>query len=265
MPGWVERLRATAADFDGAHDEARVAYQRAILAFESAGNLRQACALRCNVGWLEATELGLYAQAEVTLRAALATAVRMGLGRTIPAAEQNLGVALMRLGRLDEGRALLDGTVAEFVKQNDPRMEAGSRFYLCILHTLAGDLDAARTAGQRAIDLARDVPTTRACSHAVLARAELAAGRATEALGHARTAHQLLDELGGIEEGEALIRLAFAEALAAAGPPDEARAAAHAARARLDARAARIIDPDIRRSFLAVPENAATLALTQAE
>jgi hypothetical protein len=54
--------------------------------------------------------------------------------------------------------------------------------------------------------------------------------------------------------------LTLAEALAAAGLDDEARAARTEARERLLARAAKISDPDLRARFLdVVPENAATL------
>ena len=59
--------------------------------------------------------------------------------------------------------------------------------------------------------------------------------------------------------GESRRRLTLARARAAAGDAEGARAALDAARDRLLARAAAIGDPDVRRSFLAVPENAQTL------
>jgi hypothetical protein len=60
----------------------------------------------------------------------------------------------------------------------------------------------------------------------------------------------------------AFVRLAHAEALAAAGDQPAACAAITVARARLLAIADRIPDPDYRKSFLEeVPENARTLAL----
>ncbi len=88
----------------------------------------------------------------------------------------------------------------------------------------------------------------------------LAEGRPAEALAAAEEAISLLTALDGIEEGEALIRVVYAEALAAAGDAAGARAAAAEARERLLARAARVVDPELRRSFLErVPENARTM------
>jgi eukaryotic-like serine/threonine-protein kinase len=72
----------------------------------------------------------------------------------------------------------------------------------------------------------------------------------------------LLDALGGLEEGEALVRVVHAEALRATGDDAGARAAIRAAKARLDARAAKLEDPALERSFRTrVPENARTLEL----
>ena len=104
------------------------------------------------------------------------------------------------------------------------------------------------------------LPLNRAESLALVAQSLLAQGRASEALDFASRAARTLDTLGGIDDGEAIIRLTFAEALAAAGQIDEANDARLAARERLLDRAARIRDPGDRRSFLEnVPENARTM------
>jgi hypothetical protein len=63
----------------------------------------------------------------------------------------------------------------------------------------------------------------------------------------------------GFEEGESAVRLAEIEALAAAGEHDAAREATRTAVARIEQRAARI-DEAWRATWLARPENAATLA-----
>ena len=68
-----------------------------------------------------------------------------------------------------------------------------------------------------------------------------------------------------VDEGEARIRLVWAEALRAAGQLDEAHQAIVAAKQRLEERAARIGSPALRASYLEnVPENARTLALAAA-
>ena len=79
---------------------------------------------------------------------------------------------------------------------------------------------------------------------------------------HAREAHQGLDALGTIDEGEAAVRLAYAECLLAVGSKREALAVIDVACQRLRERAAAIPDPDLRKRFLCdVPVHARTLQL----
>ena len=85
--------------------------------------------------------------------------------------------------------------------------------------------------------------------------AHVAAGRSMELLGG----------LPRIDEGEAYIRLAYAEALRAAGDGESARAAIQDAWTRLSARAKKIADERVRERFLTkVPENARTAELARA-
>jgi hypothetical protein len=73
-----------------------------------------------------------------------------------------------------------------------------------------------------------------------------------------------LESLTGVEEGEALIRLADAETLHASGAHAQARTAIAAARTRLLARAARIKDDRWRESYLHnVPDHRRTLELAE--
>jgi hypothetical protein len=75
----------------------------------------------------------------------------------------------------------------------------------------------------------------------------------------------LLASLGKIDEGEALVRLAYVEALFANGDHSAAYAAIAEARERILATAAGIDDPGRHKTFLEnVPENARTLSLAQA-
>ena len=75
----------------------------------------------------------------------------------------------------------------------------------------------------------------------------------------------LFDQLGGIEEGEALVRLAFAEALEASGDHRGACEAIAIGRTRLLERAGKLRDAEFRRSFLErVADHARTLALAAA-
>jgi tetratricopeptide (TPR) repeat protein len=261
---WVERGRASVAHFEGRQDVSLVAFQRAAKRFEAIGDLRNACAMHGSVGWLEATELGLHEHAAETLVRCHEMAQRLGIKRTISASKQNWGVALMRLGRHAESEKMLAETVAEFEAQEDPRMAGGSYFNLTMLHHAQGDHARGEAAAKRALELAHDVRTTTACSLAALARLLVAAGRPAEAVVQGQRAKEILDQLGGIEEGESLIRVAVAEALAAVGRTDEAKRAAKEALDRLQARAALMEDPVVRDAFLhAVPEDARTLSLAR--
>ena len=77
----------------------------------------------------------------------------------------------------------------------------------------------------------------------------------------AQEAHDLLEQLRGIAEGEAVVRIAYAEALFYAKQEDAAKKAVTVARDRLLMRAAKISNPLYKRAFLSsVRENGRTLA-----
>jgi serine/threonine protein kinase len=89
-------------------------------------------------------------------------------------------------------------------------------------------------------------------------------GRTAEAVTDAREAFSVLETQGALEEGEALVRLVHAEALAASGDTGGAAAAITSARAALLARANRLRDPARRERFLRdVPDHARTLELAR--
>ena len=99
---------------------------------------------------------------------------------------------------------------------------------------------------------------------AVLGRILLTSGTPGRAEPSAREAMDALDALGGVEEGESYVRLAFAESLEASGDREAARAAIAAARVRILERAAMIHDPAWKESFLQlVSENARILELAR--
>ncbi len=102
----------------------------------------------------------------------------------------------------------------------------------------------------------------RSAALAALSRGEALCGHSDAALEHAAQAMEILEGLGKMEEFEGLIRLAYAEALAACGPADAAHAAAMSAKRRLRDLAANM-EPARRDAYLTrVPENVATMALS---
>ncbi len=231
----------------------------ALASAEAAGDVRMACNARVSVGfaWLE---LGAHGNAQNALATALEGAARLGLSGVIPAAKQNLGVALAMLGRSEEARAVEQEAIDAFRAQAHRRMESVSHVYLSCMLAREGDLDGAEKEALLAVETA-PAPPLRAHALAALAQVLLAQGHVERALTAATEAKGTLDQLGAVEEGESLIRLAYAESTKTAGVPGAGEAIL-SARDCLLARAAKILDPELRKSFLDnVPENARTLAL----
>ncbi len=254
----VHTARATRAHFDG--DPARMLdlLLRAASCHEEAGDLRGACAARVNAGFA-GLEVGAYEQASGLLHTVLEIAERSGLAQVTTYAQHNLGLALARLGDVAEGIRIERLAVEGARRQSHVRLEGTSRTYLATLLALTGAFDEAEREANLAVELLAAAPPARCFALATLADVRIAGGRAPEALSVAKQAFALMESLGRLDEGEALVRLVHAQALAASGDAAGAEAALATARARLRERAARIEDVEMRESFLRVPENERTL------
>jgi tetratricopeptide (TPR) repeat protein len=230
--------------------------QEAIVEMERAGSQRDVVSYQTSVGYA-LLSLGRNAAAEEVLQAALAVATRRGMATVASVVKHNLGLILARLGRVDEGRRAEEEAIAEARAAGDLRVEKVSQGYLALIFLEAGDAEGAEREALAAAD--SDAPN-RAFALAIVAEARLALGRSADALAAALEARGLLESLGGIEEGEARVRLVHAESLRATGDEAGAVAVLEAARRRLEERAAKIGDPELRASFLEnVPEHARTL------
>jgi tetratricopeptide (TPR) repeat protein len=208
--------------------------------------------------------LGAYAEAERTLRESRATAMRMGLDVLAVNAAHNLGPVLARLGRFDEAMDLEAHAVATYRRLNDTKLTGASEHYVALIAKEKGDLATAEQAARRAVEALAAFPPLRPRALATLAASHLLQGNAAQAGAEAREAFEALEAQGQIEDGEAVIRLAHAETLRAAGDDAGARKAIEAARARLREIATKISDPSMKRSFLErVPENARTMELAR--
>jgi tetratricopeptide (TPR) repeat protein len=254
-------VRAMFLNGSGDINGSRELRETAIHGFEQAGDRRGAAWVRISLG-NSLNLLGAYARSAEMLRGALVDAERMGLGGVTASMKMRLGVALARLGGLDEARAAI-GEAMEVCAASGYRRALGiSRVHLAAVLRLGGALVEAEVEARRAIDELEVAPPLLPCAHATLAQVLLSRGSLPEALRSASRAVELLESLGTIEEGESLVRLMIAEAHAANGDQEAARAAILAARERLLTCADKITDPSLRESFLAcVPENARTLEL----
>jgi eukaryotic-like serine/threonine-protein kinase len=231
--------------------------------FERAGNLREACVQALNVGYAY-MQLGAYDKAERVLREALLEAERLSLSSARSTGRHNLGLALARQGKLEEGRTVEEEAVGLARTHANRRLEFASRIYLALILTLAGEVERAAEEARAVTDEPTVMLSIRAYALATLAEARRAEGCTDAALSAAQEAMGLLVSLGGVEEGESFIRLIYAEVLQATGHQELARSAITAARDRLLANAAKIGDLEYRRSFLAnIPENARTLKLAR--
>jgi eukaryotic-like serine/threonine-protein kinase len=261
---WIHRARAWGGLYVGDTGEYLGRSEAAASWFEKAGDLRSVANARVFLGFA-LVEVGAYREAEAALRDALASAQRMGLHNVVATSLNNLGMALARLGHLDEALAAESEAIRQAAAQGDRRIEGASRHYLAVIHLAQGDLARADAEAVAAAEMLRVAPPVRAHALATLAEVRLAQHRVDEALAAAREAMALLEQLGGIEEGEASVRLLHAEALHAAGNEDEARRAIAAAIARLEQRTAKIREPRWRESFVKnVPHNARTVELARA-
>jgi eukaryotic-like serine/threonine-protein kinase len=257
--GWLARLAGYRALVQGDPVTYLEKTRESALLFQQAGDARNALTFQTSVGFAM-IGLGRWGDAETVLKDALAGAERMNLELTRAIALHNLGFAVAALGRLEEGIAIEREAVEEAIRQKDRWIECVSQTYLCDLLQRANQNELAEKSAARAEELS-DEPN-RALVLALRARIALSENRVGDALTLAGDAFALVERLGGIEDGESLVRLVHAEVLHARGQSADAQAAISSARQRLLERAARINDSDLRESFLyAIPENARTLEL----
>jgi tetratricopeptide (TPR) repeat protein len=264
--GRLEAVHALRARYAGDAGGNLAHVEAALVRFAAAGDRRNLCVFRERLGYAR-HEVGDFAGAEVLLRESIEEARQLGLRNVAATARHNLGLALARLGRCVEGAEIERAAIDEFTATGNRRMRGAALEYLALIQLAAGDAAGAEAAARQAVDvasLAPALPLNQAESWAILGRALLAGGRAADALEMANHAIAALERLGGIDDGEAIIRLTHAEALAAVGDASAARVALRCARARLLERAERIRDDGIRASFLErVPENRRTLELSR--
>jgi tetratricopeptide (TPR) repeat protein len=255
----VCETKAFRALLTGDEIESRRYLLAAIDFYEQAGCRRNASLCRGNLAYQQ-MGFGAFSAAEQGLQDVLRDAEHLGLHMLASWATQGLGLVAARLGRLEEAEQLVSRVALEAATHGDKQSEALSRCCLGFVLAESGKLEKAEQEAKTAVELAGAAPY-RSTALAVLARVLLARGRAAEALGYAEEGIGAM-EAKGCEEFESLLRLVHVEALRIVGRDEAARRAIGAARDRLLARAAKLGEADLRRSFLErVPEHVRTLAL----
>jgi tetratricopeptide (TPR) repeat protein len=259
----LEGLRAIRAWHEGNQSGAIAGLATAVRSYEALGDLRSATEMQANLGTALA-DLGLLEEAEERLIAALTIAERMGLKFITAAVLMNLSLLRAHCGRFDEASATGARALELAREQGDLRIEGITQTHLAIAASLKGDPQAAEVHARSATQLLATVPPALPAALAVLSQSLLSQGRAQDALKYAKQAYDLLEEHGRVEDGEALIRLAYGQSLAAVGLAEEASRVLQAARLRLNERAAAIKNPAWREAFLRrPPAHAETLGVSQ--
>jgi tetratricopeptide (TPR) repeat protein len=249
------------AAWEGDLERAAVLAQEAVVCFELVGDARNATKQRQNAGWA-LCELGAYSAAEAVLVETRDAAERLGLLTLANDAKLRLGNLYVRTNRSAEAVATTKEVIAAYAAQRDRANEGRARAYLAAVYYFANDHKKAEEEELRALPLLEHAPPYHAALLAFLTLTLIHKGGSTdEAFIAGSRAMQLLEQVGAVTEGEALIRIAYAEALYAKGDFEGAKKAVAAARDRLLARAAKIKNPEYKRTFLGVVrEHVRTLA-----
>jgi tetratricopeptide (TPR) repeat protein len=238
-------------------------FQSAAQMYRATGDVRSEAEALANIG-AALSDLGVYEQAEEALSEVLATAQRLDLRFLVAYCLGVLGTVHFSLGREDAAFTSGEQGLELARRQGDPRLEGMFEYGLSVCARLAGRLDEAERRARVAVRVLENVLPLLPASQAALSQAVMDQGRTVEALEHAQRAWDTLRELGKVEESEATVRLAYAQALVAVNRADEARVVASEAAERLRARAEGIPNPEWRESFLTrIPVNVETLALAR--
>lgn len=259
LRAWLERWLGFKCLVQGDSAGFLVLMEQSAEHFALAGDLRNACLQRGNAGWAYG-DLGAFDEAREILALALESAEKLGLEGVAASVRTDLVPVLACLGLAEEALEAGDRAARVAAEQGEMRMEATARLHRALLLLQRGDLAGAGAEITRSLACAEQILPTRAYALGVKAGVLLAGGDPTSALEVAKQGIDILRELGGLDAGEAFLRLVHAEALAACGRPGEAEVFMEAAREKLRERAERIVDPAWRRSFLErVPENRRTM------
>ncbi len=236
------------------------------LLFEAIGDRRNACVQAVNLA-SAMLNMGRTKESIERFEAARATAASLGLARIVALMDQNVAQAWLAEGDVERSIEVQQKAAAFFEAQRDRRLECYSRIYLAWALAAAGRQDDAVAEAERAVVAGGPLPPALAGARATLADQLMRRGGEDERAAElARAAHATLEELGGLEECEALVRIVFVEAAFRRGDVAAARAELNRALTRLDERMKDIEEPSWRVSFLSnVAEHARVIARARAE
>jgi tetratricopeptide (TPR) repeat protein len=235
----------------GEYEEA-LAHYKSALKIDQALNDRSGLALKLgNIGQCY-SDLGDTERAESYLSKALKIAEQTGDLSAAADAAVSWGQTKMQKGETRAALELFERGLALATENRERYQEVRALEYIALAHLAVGDPpEAALEMARSATEWARKVPMLVGIIYGLafqgLALSKL--GRHDEAVAAVDEAVKLLE--GARPEGAEKLHRWRAEILAAAGRADDAKAAAARANAEIEAKAAKLRDPELRRHFLA--------------
>ncbi|MBK7584688.1 MAG: hypothetical protein IPI67_31440 [Myxococcales bacterium] len=211
------------------------------------------------------TLFGLAEEGESELRRALDVVQRLGLSELEQMMQQNLGFALLRLGRRAEAEECYAKSLAALGESGAQRKQGISHLYLAQIALERGEHACAELAARQSVEcFEAGAPHLVPFARAVTARALMESGQTEPALWEADAAYAHLSEKTGVAEGEFYVRWTKADLVSRSGDRAEALRIVDLAAARLRELAARIQSPELRTSFLErVPVHALVFSLRE--
>ncbi|RPI31466.1 MAG: hypothetical protein EHM70_11460, partial [Chloroflexota bacterium] len=197
--------------------------------------------------------MGQYAQAAEALEKARQIAISIGDQGGLVYVLINLALVRRDEGRPTEAFPLFAEGLELARQTGDNFMEAAYLSQLGLLSVSQGQYDQARDHAARALSIRHEIGVENIASDnlAVIAKAALGSGEPGQALDYARKAFRLVQDCGaeGPENPVQDLYLSH-QVFAALGNHTEARQALDAAHRLMEARAGKIVDPDLRQSYL---------------
>jgi len=259
----IDGLKAHLAKSAGQLGEALGLWQRASESFERAGHKRAATEMFGNVGCV-LMEVGQLEQAESQMRKLLATAERMGLNHMLGGTYYMLSNILAYKGCTDDARAFAARAIEWCSKSGERHFLTYARLYASVIEHAAGDFAAAEEHARVALEMVQDNSSLRPFARALLARALLGNRDLPGAMALAESAYNELEQLGNVQDGETMIRLAWAESLFAKRDLFAAQTVARKAVKKISALSDSISETGWRESFLTrIPENRSLIELAR--
>jgi serine/threonine protein kinase len=256
---WLDVVRAEISLHEGDPVAHLRRLETAIDGFTAAQDMRVVCQTQFDLG-IAYLALGAKDNALSILQTVLSLAEPMALD-IVPAVKASLGLALAQLGRVKEGAEL--ATAGEKAKMYpNPDVESACLLAAARVRKIQSDNEGAFALAKKCVDVSVDLPGRRAHALAFYATLQIGRGQFDVALKCTTEAFMTLERLGGIEEGEPLIRLVYALALRGAGQEADGRKRIGEARTKLFDMARRLGEKRWQNAFLTgAPDNALLLSV----